>query len=111
MLGGDSLRSLVAAVSATALAYQDHWVVASFVVVLVAGVSLIGWDVRRAEGLAAWAKELVAAAGRWDRFRYQRKKLRDAQRTQHLLERNKRRQIRRRNRKGERKKGVDASRS
>ncbi len=96
----DALPVVGPGVGAAALVYQEHWVLASLVLVLGTIVSLIVWDVRRAGGLAAWAEELILAAGDWDEFVDQRKERRDVRRTQHLRERDKRRQLRQRRRKG-----------
>jgi len=90
----DRLPAVGPGVGAVALIYEQHWVLASLVFVLGTTMSLIAWDVRRAGGLAAWAGELILAAGDWDEFVDQRKARRDARRTQHLRERGKRRQIR-----------------
>ena len=90
----DRLPAVGPGVGAVALIYEQHWVLASLIFVLGTTLSLIACDVRRAGGLAAWAGELILAAGDWDEFVDQRKARRDARRTQHLRERGKRRQIR-----------------
>jgi hypothetical protein len=95
MLGNSSIRAFVPAAAVTGgVAYHSHWVVGSCILLLWALAWLIGWDIRRANGVAAWVKELVGAATWWEDFRCQRRQRRDAQRTEHLLERHKRRQIR-----------------
>jgi hypothetical protein len=95
----DGLATVGSGTGVAALALQNHWILASFVLVLGTAVSLVVWDVRRAGGLGAWAQELLLAVGDWHEFLTRRKRRRDLWRTQHLRERNKRRRMRRGRRK------------
>jgi hypothetical protein len=75
------------------MAFREHWLAALIILMVVSGVSLLSWDIRRAGGMGAWAQGLIPAMEALDRFRDEQSRRRARRRRYLLYERRRRREI------------------
>lgn len=80
--------------SSAAMASKEEWFAALAIVMAGSLMSLVVWDVRRADGFAAWMLGVLPAVEAVDKFLDERSKRRAAKRLRRLRARQRRRQVR-----------------
>src|SRR5690349_24387905 len=98
MRPGDVLWWVAPSASSLAMAWSHHWLATLVILAVTSVLSVIVWDIRRANGVGAWILTLLQPFEAVFDLLDQRRKQRQKRRVERLRERQRRRPIKRRDR-------------